>query len=111
MPTDKRALRVCEAILETPGHGASLAEFGQQSGASGRTLERIFRTETGMSFACWRQQARLLAGIRMLALGDKIGTVALSVGYESPSAFSLMFRRALGVTPSQYFGLEGKANQ
>ncbi|WP_376749252.1 helix-turn-helix domain-containing protein, partial [Stutzerimonas nitrititolerans] len=26
------------------------------------------------------------------------------LGYDSPSAFSAMFRRTLGVPPSQYFG-------
>lgn len=56
-----------------------------------------------MSFSKWRQQARLLSGIRMLAEGVPISTVAMDLGYESPSAFSAMFRRALGVAPSEYF--------
>ena len=103
MPTDRRVLKVCSAIMSDPGRNTTLAEFGQQVGASQRTLERMFPTEVGMSFSRWRQQARLLCGIRMLAEGAPISTVALDLGYESPSAFSVMFRRALGVAPSEYF--------
>ena len=63
----------------------------------------MFPLETGMTFSKWRQQARLLCGIRMLAEGMAISTVAIDLGYESPSAFSAMFRRALGIAPSEYF--------
>jgi len=103
MPNDRRLLKVCNAIIADPGCTMGLAEFGQQVGASQRTLERMFPAELGMTFSKWRQQARLLAGIRMLAEGAAISTVALDLGYESPSAFSVMFRRALGVAPSEYF--------
>lgn len=103
MPQDRRLLRVCQAILADPGSNSTLAEFGQTVGASQRTLERMFPAETGMTFSKWRQQARLHCGIRMLAEGTPVSTVALDLGYESPSAFSLMFRRALGVVPSEYF--------
>lgn len=103
MPADRRVLKVCTAILGDPGRNTTLGEFGRQVGASQRTLERMFSSEVGMSFSRWRQQARLLCGIRMLAQGAAISTVAMDLGYESPSAFSVMFRRALGVAPSEYF--------
>lgn len=103
MPTERRLLKICNAIITDPGRNTSLTEFGQRVGASQRTLERMFPAEVGMSFSRWRQQARLLSGIRMLAEGAAISTVAMDLGYESPSAFSVMFRRALGVAPSEYF--------
>lgn len=103
MPVDRRILKVCNAILDDPGCTTTLSEFGQLVGAGQRTLERMFSNEVGMSFSRWRQQARLLCGIRMLAQGTAISTVAMDLGYESPSAFSVMFRRALGVAPSEYF--------
>ena len=56
-----------------------------------------------MSFAAWRQQARLLESLRRLAAGEPVTKVALDCGYASPSAFGAMFRRALGVAPSAYF--------
>ncbi|MEM8142220.1 helix-turn-helix domain-containing protein, partial [Morganella morganii] len=39
-----------------------------------------------------------------LAAGHSILEVALDLGYDSQSAFSAMFRRTLGVSPSLYFG-------
>lgn len=103
MPKDRRLLAICNEILANPGRNTSLAGFGRQVGASQRTLERMFPAELGMTFSRWRQQARLLSGIRMLAEGAAVSTIAMDLGYESPSAFSVMFRRALGIAPSEYF--------
>jgi AraC-like DNA-binding protein len=56
-----------------------------------------------MSFATWRQQARLLESLRRLAAGEPVTKVALDCGYASASAFGAMFRRSLGVPPAAYF--------
>ena len=55
-----------------------------------------------MTFGQWRQQARLLAALERLAVGDKVIDVALAMGYDSPSAFSSMFKRQLGQTPAAF---------
>jgi AraC-like DNA-binding protein len=68
-----------------------------------RTLARLFRRETGLSFAAWRQQLRLLRALERLAAGEPVTAVALDLGYSGPSAFVAMFRRALGVSPGRYF--------
>ena len=46
---------------------------------------------------------RLLAALERLATGVSVTNVALDLGYDSPSAFIAMFRRALGSTPKRYF--------
>ena len=102
-PRDERLRRVCAALRRDPAAAATLAEWGRVAGASGRTLARLFRRETGMSFAAWRQQARLLEALGRLARGDAVTTVAMDLGYRSPSAFTSMFRRALGRAPRRYF--------
>lgn len=104
MPTDPRLLRICRAILDGPGDTRTLGAWGRQVGASGRTLARGFVRETGMTFGRWRQQARLLEALTRLAHSQSVTTIALDLGYDSPSAFTSMFRRALGRTPSAYFG-------
>ncbi len=68
-----------------------------------KTLQRRFARETGMTFGQWRQQARLLRGLELLAGGEKVINVALALGYASPSAFATMFRRQFGQTPSEFF--------
>jgi AraC-like DNA-binding protein len=59
-----------------------------------------------LSFRAWRQQVRLLGALERLAAGQAVTTVAWELGYESPSAFGAMFRRALGTTPGRYFASE-----
>jgi AraC-like DNA-binding protein len=103
MPRDARLGRLCRALAAEPGNTRALAEWGRQVGASPRTLARGFQRETGLTFAEWRQQARLLAATAMLAAGQPITRIALDLGYESSSAFTAMFKRALGAPPSQYF--------
>lgn len=103
MPTDPRARRLATAFREQPGDRRKLAEWARLAGASERTLERLFRDELGMSFGAWRQQARLLRALEVLAAGESVVTAALEVGFETPSAFIAMFRRAMGTTPAKYF--------
>ena len=103
-PRDPRLARICRALAGEPGATRSLADWGREAGASTRTLARLFVKETGLAFGAWRQQARLLAATAMLAAGEPITRIALDLGYESPSAFTAMFKRALGAPPSQYFG-------
>ena len=56
-----------------------------------------------MSFGQWKRQARLLESLRMLADGQSVINVAMDLGYNNPSAFTAMFRRALGMCPTKYF--------
>jgi len=56
-----------------------------------------------MTFGQWKRQAILMESIRKLADGESVINIALDLGYESPSAFTAMFRRTLGITPGKYF--------
>ncbi|MFG1427714.1 helix-turn-helix domain-containing protein [Roseixanthobacter glucoisosaccharinicivorans] len=103
IPADRRVARICEALLADPSADLTLGGWSKIVGASERTLARQFLSGTGMSFAQWRQKARLLAGLVKIARGEPILSVALDMGYSSPSAFSAMFRRILGAAPSAYF--------
>lgn len=99
LPTAK----VARLITENPSDNRSIDDWATRAGASGRTLARRFIKETGMSFGQWRQQARLLEAMRLLADDVPVTNVALELGYASQSAFVAMFRRATGKTPGKYF--------
>ena len=103
MPRDARLLRLCRALLECPGNERKLPKLARIAGASTRSLSRLFQSELGMSFTAWRRQAQLLEALRRLAEGASVTTVALDLGYATPSAFTYMFRRALGAVPSRFF--------
>jgi len=102
VPHDPRALRVAELVRQNPSERSSLQEISRTAGASKRTIERLFIAQTGMSFGRWRQQARLLHALRLLAVGESVTAVALEAGYDSTSAFISMFKKAFGTTPSRY---------
>lgn len=103
MPRDARGARAAMLIRSEPAAPLTLAEVARTAAASPRTLERLFRSETGLPFGVWRQRARLLRALQLLAEGDTVASVAGAVGYESASAFVAAFRRALGTTPGRYF--------
>ena len=103
MPRDRRAFLVAESLRNDPGRPDPLDQLARQAGATKRTIERLFLSETELTFGQWRQQLRLLQAQRLLASGEPVTSVALAVGYESVSAFIAMFKRALGVTPSRYY--------
>ncbi|SEG08951.1 AraC family transcriptional regulator [Billgrantia desiderata] len=102
-PDDPALRRICTALRDNPANRDDLTTWGSRVGASSRTLARRFLVQTGMGFAAWRQQARLLAALPMLAEGRSVTVVSQEVGYESPSAFIAAFRRSLGTSPGRYF--------
>src|SRR6266496_122373 len=86
-PRDPRAARVARRLLDQPGDRRPMGSLLSGVGASQRTIERLFRAETGLSFGRWRQQLRLIESLRLLAAGESVTSVALEVGYDSLSAF------------------------
>ncbi|HSV34510.1 MAG TPA: helix-turn-helix transcriptional regulator [Ramlibacter sp.] len=99
---DKRLRALCEAVLRAPAQRATLAEWAAEAGASERTMARLFRDELGTSYQQWRQQAVLAHALPLLARGVPVSHVAASSGYASDSAFTAMFKAAMGQPPSQF---------
>lgn len=99
---DRRLRALCEAVLNAPAQHATLVAWAAHSGASERTLARLFREELGMGFQRWRQQVVLAHALPMLARGVPVSQVAAASGYASDSAFTAMFRTALGQPPTRF---------
>ena len=102
MPRDKRLRALCEAVLREPTAHATLADWVAGVGASERTIARLFRDELATTYQQWRQQALLARALPMLARGLPISQVAAASGYASDSAFSAMFKSAMGLSPSRF---------
>ncbi|WP_413503343.1 AraC family transcriptional regulator [Serratia grimesii] len=102
-PRSEALLTLCRHIQQSLAHPWELEQAARYINVSGRTLSRRFQRETGLRFGDWVRRARLLAALNALAAGHSVLEVALDLGYDSPSAFSAMFRRLMGVAPSAYF--------
>jgi AraC-like DNA-binding protein/quercetin dioxygenase-like cupin family protein len=99
LPSDGRALKAAECVLNNPADEATAEALARRCGLSTRTLERLFRAETGMRFGLWRQKARLLESVRVLADGRSVTDAALESGYSSVSAYIAAFKQTFGCTP------------
>ncbi|HET8747708.1 MAG TPA: helix-turn-helix transcriptional regulator [Ramlibacter sp.] len=102
LPASGDLVQLCERILADLSARRPCAQDADEMNLSTRTLYRRFLAETGVTFARWKQQARVLESIRRLAGGASVTEVALDLGYESTSAFSTMFRRSVGVAPREF---------
>ncbi|MES2074547.1 MAG: helix-turn-helix transcriptional regulator [Pseudomonadota bacterium] len=107
LPTDKRLKGLCAALIAQPGSPLTLEQWAAQAGASTRTLARLFERDLGMSFVQWRQQVRLAHAAPLIARGMPLAQVAEQLGYASQSAFSAMFKKTFGSTPSAFFAERG----
>jgi len=103
LPRDKRLLALCEAVLDHPTRWALLDDWARSVGASPRTVARLFRSELGTSFLQWRQQVLLAKAVSMAARKLPMAVISAELGYASPSAFSAMVRRSVGLPPSRFF--------
>jgi len=102
MPREERTRALATYVLANPLSADSVDDLARQHGVARRTLERRFRQDTGMSFGMWRQKARLLDSIRLLAGGRSVTDAALECGYSSLSAFIAAFKGTFGYTPGQF---------
>lgn len=88
-----------ENLAETP----SLEEIGKRVACSHFHLTRIFRQEVGRSMSQYLRQLRMERAAELLREGKlKITTIAMDVGYSSPSHFSTAFHETFGCCPGLY---------
>src|SRR5690554_7283817 len=99
-PRDPRLVRICTHIQQQLDDAKTLQEWALELGCDPRTLHRLFVQELGMSFVQWRQLIRLRTAMDWLAAGKPVVDVAFDLGYQNQSAFTTMFRRNLGMAPS-----------
>ena len=102
MPRDKRARLIAERLQKNPSDDTELPELAKIAGASVRTLQRLYRTETGLRFVEWRQRLRLLHAIALLSTCASVTQAGFEAGYASTSAFIAAFRKQLGETPMRF---------
>ncbi len=102
-PESEALRQLCRQVRQLPGESWSGQQSASLLGMSERTLNRHFQQQTGLSYGEWVRRARMLEALVRLAQGQPVLRVALDLGYGSHSAFTAMFRRTMGISPSDYF--------
>jgi AraC-like DNA-binding protein len=96
------ALRRMRALLEADLREASLMSVADAMSTSTRTLQRML-TACHTTFRRELLAARLrVAQSLLLARDEKVEVIADELGFASSGAFSTMFRKAFGETPSEF---------
>ena len=99
MPRSEGLRRALARLLERRQWQQPLHQLAAEACLSERSFTRHFTAEVGLSFRAWRQRARLLASIDLLACGRPVKAVAHSLQFASTAAYIAAFRRLLGCTP------------
>ncbi len=103
MPTDERMIAICHHLQQHPDSQNDIGQLGERVQLTGRSVSRLFKAQTGITFQQWRQHLRLLNALSRLEKGDSVMSVAVDCGYDSNSAFVAAFKKQFGCTPGRYF--------
>ncbi|MDT0158777.1 helix-turn-helix domain-containing protein [Microbacterium sp. ARD32] len=90
-------------VEENAHRRLTLSDVADAAHMSVRTLTRRFHQETGQAPMEWVAGVRIRHAQELLETTDHgVDRIALQTGFSSPSNFRAQFRRAVGVTPSEY---------
>ena len=96
----KRLEAATERMSEVENLKAGVAAYLKLSGYSQSQLSRLVKKHYGCGLNDYVKEMRLLAAYKRIALTDEhIEDIAESVGYESFSHFSKIFKERFGITP------------
>lgn len=96
----QQAINIMEKRFAQP---FSLRELADELQISPGYLSVRLKKQTGMNFSEYLMQIRLRKAQRMLRTTDKrIVDIAAQAGYPDQFYFSRLFKRATGMTPSEY---------
>jgi AraC family transcriptional regulator len=95
-------LRLIDERLGESLAAPSLAELAALCAISVRQLTRGFRVSRGCSLGDYIAQRQMEGAKRLLMAGESVKTVAFTLGFASPSSFTFAFRRATGISPTQF---------
>ncbi|WP_089140412.1 AraC family transcriptional regulator [Vibrio rumoiensis] len=103
MPKESSNLyKFCLKVSKRLDHPWSVSDASLLLQISDKTVSRQFHQQLRLSFSEWLRRKRLLESMELLAQGLNVIDAALSVGYESPSSFSAMFKSRVGMSPAEY---------
>jgi AraC-like DNA-binding protein len=103
MPNEERLSEIVAFIQENLSGPMSMGTVAKRFGMSESTLARLFRKDLKMSFINYVGTLRILRSVELLACGERnIKEICYEVGYESVPTFSNVFKRSVGVRPTEY---------
>ncbi|SON48378.1 AraC family transcriptional regulator [Vibrio tapetis] len=102
LPFDRKLKKFRQQVMQNSFLAPPLTDLADSVGASTKTVTRLFKTETGMSYQDWRQQWRLLKSVELLSKDMPVNAVSDWLEFSSDSAFIAYFKKQTGQTPLNF---------
>ncbi|BBP65093.1 MULTISPECIES: AraC family transcriptional regulator [Pseudomonas] len=102
LPASTQLRFIARSLAQDPSNRCTMAQWAHQVAMSERSLARLIKRETGLTFGQWRKQWQIIVALQNLAEGESVQRTAEALGYESVSSFISMFRKTLGSSPARY---------
>jgi AraC family L-rhamnose operon transcriptional activator RhaR len=101
-PATKRGGSAIQRLLEGMDITIPLDDVVQRSGYHRDHLNRLVKSETGLTLGQLRTHRRLAKATELLSRGVQVTNVAIAVGLMDQSYFARWFRRQTGESPSRW---------
>lgn len=96
-------VRACAIIHDALSEEISLEEIARRVSISPFYFSKLFKEETGENFIDYITMARINRAKKLLSdTGLSIKEVSGTTGYSDPNYFSKLFKRIVGLTPTEY---------
>lgn len=103
LPQENRLQAVLNHLHDHYTEAFTLDEIALLSNLSLRTIERLFKKETGMTLAKYQQLLRIIKSLELLSTKQfTISQIAYKVGYKSVQAFTNSFYAVMKYRPSSF---------
>jgi AraC family transcriptional regulator of arabinose operon len=100
---DPRVHAACQFICAHLARSLSLDEIARHVCLSPSRLVHLFRDQMGVNILRWREDQRILLAKHLLVSGTTpVSTLAGMVGYDDQLYFSRVFRKCVGVSPTEF---------
>lgn len=102
MPVDEKLRAALMKVISANRWQWSMQDVASLAAMSERTFTRRFTEEVGLSFRAWRQRARIIASLDLLASNRSTKAIAHAMQFSGPAAYVAAFRELLGRTPNVF---------
>lgn len=102
-PKDETLLKIAKYVHANLEKPLTIESTAKEFGMSTRTLSRKFKEILGMNYVRFLRALRITRSLELMLEGKyNMYEIAMMVGYNSLSSFSNIFKKVIGVAPSEY---------
>jgi AraC-like DNA-binding protein len=99
---DQRLRYMHDTLQKNPADQRTLGEWARHFQISPRTMARLIKAQTDLTFQSWRDHVRVFTALPWIAEGKPFAEISDALGFDTAWSFTAMFRRVVGTTPREH---------